>query len=177
MLSVISIENPSYALTTATINVEATVASACNFTASSYTLNFGNYLQPSTQPLAVASEISFSCASSGETNISFSLSGGNSGNANTRYMTTTGGLSQLNYFIYQPTSIPTPPTTPGTCPSPGAGGTIWGDGTNGSPLNVPISGFSAGTVYNINMCGQIPASQLLPSGAYTDTLTMTMTVT
>ncbi len=142
-------DTPAFAATdTATLTVTASVADVCNV--QSATLAFGTY-DPAAADLDATTTINLSCTPG--TNYDIGLNGGGSGNVLARQMA--NGGATLNYSMYQD-----------------AGRTInWGD-TVGSDT---ASGVGAGGVQSHTVYGRIPTGQFVATGAYSDTVTITVT--
>jgi spore coat protein U domain-containing protein, fimbrial subunit CupE1/2/3/6 len=126
---------------------------ACTISATG--VNFGNYDVYTTSPDDSTATITYRCGNS-DNHITVTLSRGSSGTFSPRRMTKAGG-EQLAYNVYTDATRTT----------------IWGDGTGGTSiysLNNPPNGLDVVlTVY-----GQIPASQDVSVGSYTDTLVATI---
>jgi spore coat protein U-like protein len=139
-------------------------AYSCSVTAPG-AVNFGAYNPSSGTPLLASTTTTLTCThvSGGAQSIDYTmtLTNGNSGNCNARTLTRPG--DSLSYNIYQD-SI--------------AGG-VWGNAgcatfpsgtirvTNGAPNNVKS--------VTVTLYGQVPISQFVSSGTYSDTLTLTFT--
>lgn len=146
-------------LLTAAACASAVQAAPCNtvarpLTVTATALNFGTY-NPSTADTANMT-VTVSCVIGGDTLPAFvaTLSRGSSPTYTPRTMLS--GANTLNYNIYNQAAFTT----------------IWGDGTGGT-LTRPYGGgggSAAGTGF-----GQIPAGQYVNPGAYTDTITVTIT--
>ena len=131
---------------TATLNVTATVESACSLSGS--TLDFGTYLSGQSTPNDVTGQISFvNCSGT----LTFELDGGQSGNVSARAMTS--GSGSLNYQLYRDSSR----------------SDVFGTGSEAQQtmLLVPQSG-------TIDVHGRIAAGQVVPAGAYSDTVNITL---
>ena len=147
------VSSANAAAATTTIPVTATVVQSCTIT--SDPIPFGNYNGISGALLDVAATMSPTCTSG--TAYSIGLNGGVGVGATAGMRKLSGpGSSQLNYSIY----------------SDAARTIVWGDGSFGTVQN---SGVGNGAVAPTQMYGRIPASQNSPAGAYSDTLTVTLT--
>ena len=143
-------DTPALAATdTATLTVTASVAAVCNV--QSATLAFGTY-DPAAANLDASTTINLTCTPG--TNYDIGLDGGGSGNVSARQMAN-GGASTLNYGMYQDATR-----------------TInWGD-TVGTDT---ITGVGAGGLQSHTVFGRIPTGQFVATGAYNDTVTITVT--
>jgi spore coat protein U-like protein len=122
-------------------------------------ISFGTYNPADTGALTGSGTVTVTCTLIG---LSYSwnlyLSTGNSGSFSTRKMTSAG--KSLGYNIYTSSGY----------------GTVWGDGTAGTGIQTggPVL-LSVGTLtVPYSMYGQITPLQDLPSGTYTDTITVTL---
>ena len=87
-----------------------------------------------------------------------SLSTGASGSYTTRFMNLTG--NHLNYNLY----------------TQAARTTVWGDGTAGTvTVSDSYTAIGLSETRNYTVYGLLPALQAVPAGAYTDTITVTVT--
>jgi spore coat protein U-like protein len=136
------------ATATATFPVSVTVLSGCAVTATN--LAFGNYV--ATAALTSTSIITVTCTNTTPYNVG--LSAGASGSVTARAMTGPGGHT-LGYGLYQDTGH----------------GTNWGVtiGTNTE------AGIGTGSAQTLTVYGQIPKGEFAVAGAYTDTITATVT--
>jgi spore coat protein U-like protein len=145
--------NTAYAATaTTTFAVNATIVGTC--TASATALAFGSY-SPSSSPQTTSNLISITCTNG--TAYTIALNGGT---------TTTGTVAQrlmagpssatLNYNIYTVNTY----------------ATVWGDGTGTTATQ---TGTGNGATQNFTGYGQIAASQYNTAGAYSDSVTATVT--
>lgn len=143
----------SAATATTTIPVTATVIDSC--TIISDPLPFGNYNGISGGMLDVAATVSPVCTNGTSYAISLDAGVGVGATASSRTLTGPAGAN-LMYGIY----------------TDAARTTVWGDGANGT---VQKFGLGIGSVQPIQMYGRIAAEQNSPVGAYSDTLTVTVT--
>ena len=156
---------------TTTFNVTATVPSFCKVTATD--LAFGAYT-PGSGPIANSSAVTVECTNG--TPFTVALNAGSSTGASftNRNMTGTGAADSagdtaptsawLNYQLYTTSTV-------------GSGGTVWGDGSNGTSM-VSGTGSGMGTAITEQVYGQIPdstANLAAVPGAYSDTVTATVT--
>lgn len=132
---------------TATLSITANVQSGC--AVSGGTLDFGNYQSGQTEPLDAAGTISYSNCSG---TLTFELDGGQANSVNARAMT--NGGSTLSYQLYK-TSTRT---------------TVFGEDGDSQvlELQVPLSG-------TVDVFGRIPGNQVVPTGAYSDTVNIVLT--
>jgi spore coat protein U-like protein len=133
---------------TATIAITATVLSFCTITA--LPLPFGNYSQAA---LAATTTVSATCTLGTTYNIGLDAGIGTGGTVAARKMTYL--TNTLTYSLYQDSGH----------------ATVWGNtiGTN------TVTGTGNGAIQSLTVYGLIPASQLVTPGAYTDTVTATIT--
>ncbi|BCM25873.1 Csu type fimbrial protein [Methyloradius palustris] len=142
----------SAATATTTMAVTATVLTSCLVTATP--LVFGNYDPNSATPLAATSTTTTVCTGASSYTLSMNAGAGTGATFASRKMTF--GASTLNYSVY--TTV--------------AHTTVWGDGTagTGQVTGTGLLGSVNNTVY-----GLIPAGQSPNAGAYTDSITVTLT--
>ena len=134
---------------TATLGIEATVAESCGVNGS--TLNFGTYTSGQIDDLDADSAITFTSCPAGQ--LVFELDGGQTGNTASRAMSNGAG-GTLAYQIYTNSSRTV----------------VWGTGAASNELLVIVPGSGSIPVY-----GRIAGRQTVPSGAYVDTINITMT--
>lgn len=134
---------------TDTFTVTAEVIKACNLTAND--LDFGNYNPISGSNLDGASTVEVTCSNGTSYAVQLSAGGGTLAN---RLMT--DSTNNLQYNLY----------------TSAARTTIWGDGT-GATATVPGTG--SGTLQTLDVYGRVPASQNIPIGTYTDSITAEVT--
>jgi spore coat protein U-like protein len=139
------------ATATTTFQVTATVAANCEVTAN--TLAFGSYDPISVTDTDAASTISATCTNGVSYGIGLNAGVGTGATVSDRKMTGPSS-SLLDYAIY---------TDAGRT-------TIW-ENTGGTV----VSGTGNGAVQDIDVYGRIPNSQTVISGAYADTITVTIT--
>jgi spore coat protein U-like protein len=138
------------ATSSASISVSATVLAYCAVTASP--LAFGNY-SPSVQSTASTSVVVI-CTTGTPYNVGLDAGVGSGASVTTREMTGTGATT-LGYSLY---------TTSGY-------GTVWGN-TVGSNT---VLGAGTGVAQTLTVYGRIPVGENVAPGAYTDTVTVTLT--
>ena len=142
-------DTPALAATdTATLTVTASVAAVCNV--QSATLAFGAY-DPAAADLDATTAIDLTCTPG--TTYDIGLDGGGSANVLARQMA--NGGATLDYSMYQDASRTT----------------NWGD-TVGTDT---VSGTGGGGVQTHTVYGRIPTGQFVATGAYSDTVTITVT--
>jgi spore coat protein U-like protein len=136
------------ATATASIIVSATVLSFC--TISALPLLFGNY---QTAVLNATTTVTVLCTPSTGYNVGLDVGGGTGATIATRKMTS--GVNLLNYQLFSDTTRLV----------------VWGPtiGTN------TVTGTGSGLAQILTVYGQVPASQQVTPGAYTDTVTATIT--
>lgn len=135
---------------TTTFGVSATVINQCTTSATS--LAFGNYDPTSNTDTTTTNTITVTCTLNDSYTIALNGGTTSGGTITQRKMIT--GSDTLNYNIYQNSGHTT----------------LWGDGTTGST----VSGTGSGSAQNITAYGIIPKLQVIPSGSYTDTITVTV---
>lgn len=135
------------ATATGSMLVSATVLSTCLVAV--LPMAFGNY--DTTQNDAQA-DVTVTCT--GTTPWTLDIDGGGSGSISAREMTD-GGSESLDYQLY---------TDAGRT-------TVFGDGATGDTA----TGTGSGLPQTVTVYGRVPASQFPAAGAYTDTVTVTLT--
>lgn len=138
---------------TTTFPVTATVIDSCSVEASP--LAFGQYNAISGGMLDASATITPTCTVGTFYSIALNEGLGNGATKAARKLGNGDG-SWLNYGIFTDT----------------ARNTVWGDGAAGTSDK---SGYGAGTAQPITMYGRIPAAQAVQTGAYADTITVTLT--
>lgn len=154
VLSILIIFNTAPVLaatTTTTFAVSATVLTVCGVIATP--LIFGNYNPSSSSDLDAVNTATVTCTIGTSYNIGLDAGTGSGATVTTRKMTSSSNL--LNYSLYQDA----------------ARTTIWGTtiGTN----TISATAGLLPTVHNIY--GRILKEQSVPSGLYSDTITVTIT--
>ena len=136
---------------TDTMTVSATVVASCNVAAND--LAFGNYDPVSGSPLSVATTVDVACTNGTAYVVSMDAGLGTGGTVAARKMTLASDT--LIYSLYRD-----------------AGHTnVWGE-TDGVDT---VAGTGNGSAQTLNVYGLVPASQTTPAGAYSDTVTVTVT--
>ena len=144
------------ATTPASFQVTATVLSTCSATAA--TLPFGNYT-PGAGALAVNTAISVRCTKN--TPYTISLNGGSTTGGTVGQRLMASGANTLQYNLYTTAAF----------------ATVFGDGTGASQTE-PGTGAGVATAVAFTVFGQLPdnaTNQAAVPGAYTDTITVTVT--
>lgn len=141
------------ATATTTFTVSGTVVPTC--TVSAVPLNFGAAIpNPINSNVDGAGTITATCSTGAPYTIALNVGTGAGATFATRRMTSGGNT--LAYNLYSD-----------------AGRTIvWGDGTGGSSTS---SGSGSGAAQGMSVYGRIPSGQTVPTGTYTDTITVTIT--
>ena len=149
----IAAAGPAWALTaTTTFNVTGSVVGVCMVSVSN--LSFGATIPAIiTSNIDVSVNMSVTCASGTAYSVALSAGGGSGASFATRKLTS--GANTMDYTLY---------TESGRT-------TVWGDGSGGSQI---IQGTGTGVAQSIPVYGRI-APQSVAVGAYTDTITVTMT--
>lgn len=138
------------ATATTTMAVTATVISACIVTATP--MAFGSYDPTSATATTSTSVISVTCTSAAPYNVGLDK-GANGSSVTARLLKT--GANTLPYSLYSDASY-----------------TVnWGN-TVGTDT---VTGTGSGILQNVTVYGRIPAAAAVPAGAYTDTVTVTVT--
>lgn len=144
----------SAATSDTTFLVSATVLDVCAVVASP--LAFGNYTPSSPTPNDITSTITVTCTAGLDYTIALDQ-GTTMGADITHRLMVDADDNTLGYGIYTDNTY----------------GTVWGDGTSTTSTVGPITG--NGTAQGRTVYGRITAGQYVPSGAYTDTVTVTVT--
>jgi len=147
------VSSVSAATATTTVTVSASVIDSC--TVSSDPLPFGNYNGISGAAVEVSATMSPTCTTGTSYAISLDAGVGVGATVNNRKLTGPLG-AELMYAIY--TDV--------------VRSTVWGDGSNGT---VQTFGLGNGATQPMQMYGRVPAEQNAPVGAYSDTITVTLT--
>ena len=129
----------------------------CTCTASATGVAFGTYNQSvatqSTGSVTIACSVA---TGSGTVAYSIALGAGGSGSAPAR--TLTSGGSAVSYNLY-------------TAPSYTS---VWGDGTGGTGTVSDSYSLTVLTTRNYTVYGRIPSAQIVPAGAYGDSIVVTI---
>lgn len=142
-----------------TLASPAAACTLCTCTASTSGVSFGGYDPGSGSPNDTTGTVTLNCTGvvSLLGTIDIAASPGSSGNATARQLTQ--GVDRLNYNLYTDNSRTT----------------IWGTGANGtSTMSAPLNGllfFSQ----SVTVYGRIPANQWVRTGAYADSIIVTIT--
>jgi spore coat protein U-like protein len=142
---------PAAAQTTATttFQVTATVLKLCSVTATN--LAFGDYTP--TAASDQTSTLTVLCTTNTPYTVALNL--GTAASPTARAMTSAGASTTLNYLLYRDSTRTS----------------IWGETTGTDTL----AGTGTGTNQALTVYGRIPANQRPQPGAYTDTVTVTLT--
>ncbi len=144
----IVVGNAHAATATGNMVVTATVLDTCLLVVPP-TMVFGNY---SASVIDAQSDITVTCT--GTTSWDIAIDAGGSADIAARTMSEVGG-DTLTYQLYTDASR----------------STVFGDGTTGSK----VTGTGSGVLQTVPIYGRLPASQYSDIGAYTDTVTVTLT--
>lgn len=147
------------ATTTANLSVTATVSASCSVTTSA--VAFGAYTASSGSANDASGAVTVTCTSG--TTYSVALDAGaypsTAGDASTRRMSD-GSSHYLSYSLYLDSGRTT----------------LWGDGANGTSVNPASGTFTGdGSAQGRTVYGRVPANQYVTPGAYSDTVTATVT--
>jgi len=134
--------------TQTTFRVSATVNAVCAVTATD--LQFGAYTAQSGTPLQGTTLLRATCTPN--TTYYVGLDQGQSPGATVNQRKMVSGASNLNYQLY----------------SDSAHSVVWGN-TTGTDT---VTGVGSGLAQDHTVFGSIPASQVIPAGDYTDTITV-----
>lgn len=139
------------ATTTTTFTVTATVVATCSVSATN--LSFGNYDPVSVSDLDATNTVTVTCTDGTSYDIGLDAGIGSGATVGTRKLTNAGNT--LDYTLYQ--------DAPRT--------TVWGETVSTDTLSATASALPANhTVY-----GRIDSGQNVPTGLYSDTITVTVT--
>lgn len=140
------------ATATTTFIVSGTVVPGCSVTATA--MSFGAAIpNPITANIDAASTVTATCSTGTPWTVDLNVGTGAGATFAVRRMTSGG--STMNYSLY---------TNAGRT-------TVWGDGTGGTS---EATGVGTGAGQAITVFGRIPPQALASSGAYTDTITVTI---
>lgn len=139
------------ATATTTFQVDATVIGSCNVSATN--LAFGNYDTLSATPTDATSSVTVQCSLSTAFDIGLDAGTGTGATVTTRKLTK--GADTLNYSLYQES----------------ARTTVWGNTVSTDT----VAGTGTGVDIVHTVYGRIAAGQVVNTGAYTDTVTVTVT--
>ncbi len=136
------------------------VLAGVNCSVSPPAFTFPAYVSNSPSIVTLTSNLPVTCTtnSSGSDNVSYtvSFSAGNSGSALARVMKK--GATNMSYNIYKNSSYTQ----------------VLGNGTGGQTFITKSYTFSVSRTDQYPIYGRIPASQVLPTGTYTDTIAITV---
>ena len=150
-LALVLTPNPAAAATaTTTFTVSASVTATCLISAT--TLAFGNYAFAATPS---TSTISVTCTNGTTYNVGLNAGLASGATVTTRQMGGTVSGSLLNYGLF----------------SDSGHATNWGN-TVGTDT---VAGTGSGVAQSLTVYGQIPATQYVAPGSYSDTITATIT--
>ncbi len=144
------------ATATTSFAVTATVISTC--TVSGSLLNFGAAINPvsASLPIDASSTLTVVCTNTTPYTVALDAGTHAGGAANFSSRAMISGSESLAYQLY---------TTAGRT-------TVWGDGTGGSST---VGGTGSGSTQSITVHGRLPSLAGVVPGAYTDTVTVTIT--
>src|SRR5262249_42414942 len=134
------------------LSVSATVIASCSVMANA--LAFGNYDPVSATPLDASTTVSVICTNGTAWEVSMNAGGGTGATVAARKMTDAGS-NLLTYSLYRDSGR----------------ANVWGV-TSGANT---VTGAGTGAAQSLNVYGRIPANQASPTGAYTDTVVVTVT--
>ncbi len=139
-----------------TFQVTATIVSACTVSGSS--LNFGSAIDPlaTATPLDGVSTLTVTCSNTTPYAVSLNAGANAGGASNFGARTMKNGANTLGYQLYLDTGRTT----------------VWGDGTASSSTK---TGTGSGSAQTLSVYGRIPSLANVVPGAYTDTVTVTIT--
>jgi len=140
---------------TTTFPVTATITSAC--TVSGSALNFGSAIDPlsSTTPLDATSTVTVTCSNTTPYTVSLNAGANAGGSSNFSTRTMKSGSDTLAYQLYLDAGR----------------ATVWGDGTASSSAR---NGTGSGSAQSLTVYGRLPSLANVVPGAYTDTVTVTI---
>lgn len=151
-ISALSWAGSAHAATdTDTFQVTATVVASCDVDAAD--LGFGNYDPVSATPQDATGSMVVRCTNGTGYTIAMNAGAGSGATVASRHMTSGGNA--LTYSLYRDA----------------ARNTVWGENTG---VNT-VAGTGNGAAQNLTIYARIPAQQTAPAGAYTDTVTVTLT--
>ncbi|WP_422017335.1 spore coat U domain-containing protein [Roseateles sp.] len=138
-----------------TFQVQATVISSCQVSGTS--LNFGNSIDPlaTATPLDATSTLSVVCTNTTPYTVALNAGANAGGASNFGSRTMKSGTRTLGYQLYLDTGR----------------STVWGDGTASSSTS---AGTGTGSTQTLTIYGRLPSLANVVPGAYTDTVTVTV---
>ncbi|WP_431048049.1 Csu type fimbrial protein [Roseateles sp. L2-2] len=139
-----------------TFQVTATITSSC--TVSGSALNFGSAIDPLAAgvPLDASSTLTVTCSNTTPYAVSLNAGSNAGGASNFTSRTMKSGANTLGYQLYLDSGRTT----------------VFGDGTASSSTK---SGTGSGSAQSISVYGRVPSLAGVVPGAYTDTVTVTIT--
>jgi len=145
------------------IAADRAAAATCNTggnppTVTATTLSFGNYNAATVAATTSNGTVTVRCVSASRTLPTFTIKLSQGSGASYAPRSMASGVNRLNYNIYTSNTYTT----------------VWGDGTGATVLQ----NYAAAALLNsksFTAFGQIPANQYVRAGAYTDTITVTVT--
>ena len=141
------------ATATTTFAVTGTVVPTCSIAAAA--MSFGASIpNPINSNVDATSTVTATCSTGAAYTIAMNLGTGTGATFASRKMRS--GANQLNYTLF----------------SDAGRSTVWGDGTAGSSL---FNGNGTGAAQAITVFGRILSPQTVPTGAYTDSIVVTIT--
>ncbi len=140
------------ATTSTTFNVTANVVATCAVTATN--LAFGNYDAALGTPVDATSTVNVTCTNGHGYTVDLNAGTGSGATVAVRRMT--NGGNTLDYSMY----------------TDAARTTVWGDGTLSTSTQ---AGTGNGAAQALTVYGRIPTGQFVTAGAYSDTVTATVT--
>jgi spore coat protein U-like protein len=138
---------------TQSFTVQITLTASCIFSSATGALNFGSAQRVIDSNVDAATTLNVQCTNTTPYNIGLSAGGGSGATFAARKMT--GGSATVTYSLYSDSSRTT----------------VWGD-TVGSNT---VSGTGSGSTQAITVYGRVPAQSTPAPGAYSDTVTATIT--
>ncbi|WP_422017337.1 spore coat U domain-containing protein [Roseateles sp.] len=138
-----------------TLQVQATVISSCQVAGTS--LNFGNSIDPlaTATPLDATSTLSVVCTNTTPYTVALNAGANAGGASNFGARTMKSGTQTLGYQLYLDSGR----------------STVWGDGTASSSTS---AGTGTGSTQTLTLYGRLPSLANVVPGAYTDTVTVTV---
>lgn len=136
-----------------TFTVSANVVATCQITAND--LDFGDYNPVAAANVDAATTISLTCTNGTAYNVGLNLGAGVGASTATRYMSDAGAAHTLGYTLYQNAGRTT----------------LWGSSIGSNTR----AGTGTGSAATIDVFGRIAMNQTVPSGSYSDTITVTVT--
>ncbi|MET0517908.1 MAG: spore coat U domain-containing protein [Burkholderiaceae bacterium] len=134
--------------------VNATVTSACTISGSA--MNFGSSIDPlaSATPLDATSTLSVQCTNTTPYTVALNAGSNAGGASNFGNRTMKSGSNSLGYQLYLDAGR----------------ASVWGDGT----ASGTVGGTGTGSTQSLTIYGRLPSLSNVVPGAYTDTVTVTI---